>query len=118
AQSQRQETLKLCLDEIQACRPFFLGLLGERYGWVPDSSALTQDLLQEQSWLKDIADTSVTELETLHGVLRDPGISDRTFFYFRDPAYAQARGGDFLSETKEWADKQADLKERIRQTCA
>ena len=118
AQSQRQETLKLCLDEIQKCRPFFLGLLGERYGWVPDSSALTQDLLQEQSWLRGIADTSVTELEILHGVLRDPGMSDRTFFYFRDPDYAIGRGGDFLSETKELEDKQTDLKKRIRQTCA
>ena len=34
-QSTRNETLKLCLGEIRACRPFFLGLLGERYGWVP-----------------------------------------------------------------------------------
>jgi hypothetical protein len=29
-QSTRKETLKLCLDEIRACRPFFIGLLGER----------------------------------------------------------------------------------------
>jgi hypothetical protein len=34
-QSTRKETLKLCLDEIRACRPFFIGLLGERYGWMP-----------------------------------------------------------------------------------
>jgi len=32
AQSSRRETLKLCLDEIRSCRPFFIGLLGERYG--------------------------------------------------------------------------------------
>ena len=35
-QSTRKETLKLCLDEIRACRPFFIGLLGERYGWGHD----------------------------------------------------------------------------------
>src|SRR5258708_4580255 len=34
-QSTRRGTLKLCLDEIRACRPFFIGLLGERYGWTP-----------------------------------------------------------------------------------
>lgn len=34
-QSTRKETRKLCLDEIRACRPFCIGLLGERYGWVP-----------------------------------------------------------------------------------
>src|SRR5512145_1485509 len=27
--------LKVCLDEINRCRPFFIGLLGDRYGWVP-----------------------------------------------------------------------------------
>ena len=26
--------LPICLDEIKRCRPFFIGLLGERYGWV------------------------------------------------------------------------------------
>jgi hypothetical protein len=44
-QSTRKETLKLCLDKIRACRPFFIGLLGERYGWVPGEDAFTADLL-------------------------------------------------------------------------
>ena len=43
-QSTRKETLKLCLDEIRACRPFFIGLLGERYGWMPGDDAFTADL--------------------------------------------------------------------------
>src|SRR2546430_15912770 len=28
--------LPLCLAEIDHCRPFFIGILGERYGWVPE----------------------------------------------------------------------------------
>jgi hypothetical protein len=34
---------ELCLDEIRACRPFFIGQLGERYGWglVPTPSPPT-----------------------------------------------------------------------------
>jgi hypothetical protein len=44
-QSARKETLKLCLDEICACRPFFIGLLGKRYGWVPGGDAFTADFL-------------------------------------------------------------------------
>jgi hypothetical protein len=70
-QSTRKETLKLCLDEIRACRPFFIGLLGERYGWVPGDDAFTADLKEEQPWLKDLHGKSVTELEILHGGLRD-----------------------------------------------
>ena len=34
-QSQRGETLAACVAEIDHCRPYLIGLLGERYGWVP-----------------------------------------------------------------------------------
>ena len=117
-QSTRKETLKLCLDEIRACRPFFIGLLGERYGWVPGPEAITADLKEEQPWLRDLHGKSVTELEILHGVLNNPEMAGRTFFYFRDPAYAQTRGTDFLPEDDSAALRQAGLKDLIRKTCA
>ena len=91
-QTTRRETLKLCLDEIHACRPFFIGLLGERYGWVPGDDAFTPDLEEEQAWLKGLHGKSVTELEIIHGVLNNPEMAGRAFFYFRDPAYARGRG--------------------------
>ncbi len=116
-QTTRRETLKLCLDEIRACRPFFIGLLGERYGWVPGDEAFTADLEEEQPWLKELHDRSVTELEILHGVLNDPEMAGRAFFYFRDPAYAAGRGPDFQAESPEAAERQAALKERIRAAC-
>ncbi len=113
-QSTRKETLKLCLDEIHACRPFFISLLGERYGWIPGEDAFTGDLKEEQPWLIGLRDKSLTELEILHGVLNAPEMAGRSFFYFRDPAYAHARGPDFLSESVDDAEKQATLKETIR----
>ena len=30
------KVLPICLAEIERCRPYFIGLLGERYGWVPE----------------------------------------------------------------------------------
>ena len=33
--------LDICLDEIDSCRPYFLGLLGHRYGYVPDGEAMS-----------------------------------------------------------------------------
>jgi WD40 repeat protein len=33
--AQDGKALDICLDEIDTCRPFFLGLLGHRYGWIP-----------------------------------------------------------------------------------
>lgn len=113
-QSIRKETLKLCLDEIDKCRPFFIGILGERLGWVPSSDAFTKDLLQEQVWLSKNIGKSITELEILHGVLNDPMMADRTFFYFRDPAYAKMRGANFLSECDDAEKKLEALKSNIR----
>jgi nephrocystin-3 len=117
-QSTRKETLKLCLDEIRSCRPFFIGLLGERYGWAPGADAYTADLQEEQPWLRGLIGKSVTELEILHGVLNNPEMAGRSFFCFRDPAYAQARGADFLSENAGAAAKQDALKEIIRRAPA
>ena len=32
--------LKVCLGEIERSRPFLIGLIGDRYGWVPPSDRM------------------------------------------------------------------------------
>jgi tetratricopeptide (TPR) repeat protein len=86
-QAERGEVVPICLAEIDRC-PFFLGLLGERYGWVPD--ALSADLLAERPWLRECPSRSVTELEVEHGVLRDPRRRQGALFYFRSPDHVRA----------------------------
>ncbi len=51
-QSQRGEVLPICLAEIDRARPFFMGFIGERYGWVPQRQHYDASLLQEQPWLR------------------------------------------------------------------
>jgi nephrocystin-3 len=97
AEEQSTETLRLCFDEIRACRPFFIGLLGELYAWTPGDDAFTADLKEEQAWLKDLHGKSVTEFEILHDVLNNPDMARRAFFYFRDPVFSTTRGADFQS---------------------
>jgi nephrocystin-3 len=120
-QSERKETLQLCLDEIHNCRPYFIGLLGERYGWMPGKEVYTERLLKKEPWLKELLDKSVTELEILHGVLNDPEMSGRTYFFFRDPTYLDTlppeRRKEFLSDDASGKIKQDDLKSRIRKAC-
>ena len=77
--------LPICLEEIQRCRPYFIGLLGGRYGWVPEQ--IPAELIEREPWLADHRHHSVTEMEILHGVLNDPGMAGHAFFYFRDPSY-------------------------------
>ncbi len=81
------DVLPICLAEIERTRPYFIGLLGQRYGWVPDE--IPAVLAEEMGWLRDDAGRSVTELEILHGVLNDPDAEGHAFFYLRDPAWVE-----------------------------
>jgi len=85
------EVVKLCLKHIDACRPFFVAMLGERYGWhlAPSSR---DDLFEKTMdvgakvypWVSQYRDRSVTELEILHGALLEPELAKSVTFYFRD----------------------------------
>lgn len=91
--------------EIEACRPFFLALIGERYGDPP--SAVSLELVAAQPWLVEDPGRSVLELEILHGSLRDPERAVGSLFYFRDSKQSDA-------ESAEAAERLALLKDRIR----
>ena len=118
------QVLPICLEEIKRCRPYFIGLLGERYGWIP--TAISDEVLEREPWIKrhsDGADAhkkSVTELEILHGVLNNPEMADHAFFYFRDPTFidrlsADQKQEDFVSENNQSLQKLKRLKNDIRQ---
>ena len=116
-EAQQGKVLPICLAEIDRSRPFFMGFIGDRYGWVPEKSQYDLSLIMEQSWLDEHrGGKSVTELEMLHGVLNNPAMEDRAFFYFRDSAYSQAKGGAYLSEGPQEKAKLEALKDRIRQS--
>ena len=83
AQAERGAVLPSCLEEIDRCRPFFLGLLGERYGWVP--AEIEQELVDKQPWLANHGEESMTALEIIHGALSNASMANRACFYFRDP---------------------------------
>ena len=76
----------LCLAEIDSCAPHFIGLLADRYGWVPYE--LPPDLIAQQPWVCDYTGRSVTELEIAAGALRKPTLGC-AFFYFREPRVAE-----------------------------
>ena len=108
--------LPVCLAEIERCRPYFVGVLGERYGWVPEE--LPEGLVESEPWLEGFAGRSVTELEILHGVLNDPGMEGHGFFYLRDPAYVDSLPGSerdgFRESDPELQSRFAGLKDRVR----
>jgi tetratricopeptide (TPR) repeat protein len=117
-QSAEGMVLPICLAEIDRSRPYFIGLLGEYYGSLPDE--VDQGLLEREPWLTEHLDRSNTELEIVHGVLRDPAMAEHAFFYLRDPAYIDTLpGGEreaWREVSAERVDKLTALKERIRQS--
>ncbi len=112
------KVLPVCLAEIERCRPYFIGLIGERYGWVPDEISL--ELVEREPWLDEHVGRSVTELEILHGVLRNPDMDEHAFFYLRDPAYIatlpEDLRADYWDASEELASKLLRLKQRIRES--
>jgi tetratricopeptide (TPR) repeat protein len=113
----KDEVLPFCLEEIQRCRPYFIGLLGERYGYIP--TQLDPGLVKRFPWLTDHSGKSITEIEMLHGVLNDPAMAVRAYFYFRDPGYcdnppAGQDPADFQCESADARSLLGDLKDAIR----
>ncbi len=84
-EAENDRVLDLCLQQIDECRPFFVGILGERYGWVPQRMPSLKR--PEYGWIQGATGKSMTELEIMHGVLRNPQMKGHAFFYFRDPKF-------------------------------
>ena len=80
--------LDVCFDKILQSRPFFIGLLGERYGWIPDNErwhyVVERMSSENRPLLNDSQGRSVTEMEILLGAIGNEGqYFNRSIFMFR-----------------------------------
>lgn len=72
----QQQVLDVCLREIDRCHPLFVGLLGERFGWVPSAGRLIAALERAHVTPDPHSRSrpmSVTALEVWHGALSSSG---------------------------------------------
>jgi hypothetical protein len=68
AEAESDRALQLCLEAVDRCRPFFVGMLGQRYGQVP--ARYRTDGAAALAWLDRVpAGRSVTDLEFSYGAL-------------------------------------------------
>lgn len=106
------KVLPICLGEIDKCRPFFIGILGNRYGSTLDY--ITESLVENFPWLKGKEGKSITELEMLYGVLeyeKEQSDSNCAFF-FRDDSLSRQFYPVEESETA--IQKLAQLKQNVK----
>lgn len=87
-----KEVLPICLSEIDSCIPFFVGILGERYG---SSHSYPEHIVHQYPELAPYMDRSITEIEIRHA-LSQPSVLSNGFFYFRDPAFLETVAEDEL----------------------
>ena len=120
-EAQQNKSLEICLSEVQKCSPFFLSLLGSRYGWCPDYKSLLNDNNNTKDglsfeWLKEYPEgRSITELEIAQIQLIKEA---KPLFYIRDnsvnntipPEYKSS----FHSENKQAEQNIEILKEKIK----
>jgi tetratricopeptide (TPR) repeat protein len=106
------KVLPICLAEVANCQPFFVCLLGDRYGTSVNS--IPDELVEGDPWLKDHEGKSITELEVWHGVLNRPPDLVHALFYFRSSSgVLTLPGTDGVAEEAEAGRKLEQLKRRI-----
>ena len=115
-ESEKGETLKICLDEIENSRPFFIGIIGNRYGWIPDEApskmlnSIEKKIINGKETSEDrfawenkliAGEHSVTALEIYYGVLNNLDQKERSFFYFRDDKFIKDVPNEKTSDVKD-----------------
>ena len=124
-QVENGKALEFCLKQIERCRPYFVGMLGDSYGSITPPQqqliAACPGLLEERQWLDGrIGSASYTELEIEHSLqmLCSQEMKGHAFFYFRDATWSDAKVADgqtgWRTDTPEEREKLERLKQRIR----
>jgi len=120
----------MCLRRVDDCRPRFVGLVGDRYGWVCYNEQIEHSATQENIRLRhvvddicgesglqkdEIRDKSMTHIEMIYGLKQME--RDECFFYFRNALPFERMGRD-KSLYCEKPEKQKELKAWIKREFA
>ena len=114
--------LETCMREIDLSRPFFIGLVGNRYGWVPtiqDIGDFDESLQGKYPWLHSALaqGMSITEMEMQYAALRNISSQNSPInatFYLRSSKMTVPK--EFCEATgSESARKLEHLRDKIRQ---
>lgn len=120
SQVEQGRTIRMCLDEINRCEPFFVNILGQRYGWIPTETELIKDndlLLTYADLIQTSVSNqmSITEMEIHQGVFSKNGNINAFFFLGDEKVY---HNKNLLSKIPEEnaisIDKLLKLKSKIR----
>ena len=111
--------IETCLREIEDSRPFFIGIIGDRYGWAPEEKDLgvyAAELKRKYPWMQSAITQrmSITEMEMQHAVLmrKDSEHMNAAFYIRTDKMAVDARFKEKKGSLEE--KKLCDLKAIVR----
>ena len=81
-ETQENRTIQICLEQIKQCIPYFIGLIGNRYGWVPENGGL----VDKYPWLTKYPGISATEIEFRYYLQESKEQKNRSFFAVKGDA--------------------------------
>lgn len=86
-EAQSGKVVELCLNEIDNCIPFFIGIVGHHYGWIPSKEDIheSENMKNQYKWVANDIESqlSVTEMEMQYGVIRREE-KVNAYFYLRN----------------------------------
>lgn len=86
-ESEREKkVLAVCKEEIDRCNPFFIAILGDRYGWQPNQNQMqdsTKVLASIDGYSDKVNEKSLTHLEIEYGILQHSPLLSGSIVCFR-----------------------------------
>ena len=101
-ESKSGKVVEICLSEIENSIPFFIGIIGNRYGWVPTRKDLEKRVTERFSDVNTYISQhlSVTEMEMQFGVLsREEDM--HAYFYIKEQEAKDVDNPEMLRRLKE-----------------
>ena len=111
-ESRNGKVVDICFREIENSTPFFIGIIGNRYGWIPKAEDLGGNVIEHYPSVKGYLDNrlSITEMEMQYGVL-DREEDMHAYFFIKDDDSQQTKDTD---ENEDAYRKLEALKEAVK----
>lgn len=120
-QKRNGKVISTCFQEIDNSRPYFIGIIGDRYGWIPteEELMLNPELLERFPIIDEYhrRQMSITEMEIRYGLLKsednkafflikeNPNIENDNHQKLIDELFASTYPAVYYSTTKDIVDK-------------
>ena len=109
-----RQVMNVCLDEIDRARPYMIVLLGERYGYMPGTQIIKNEIRSRRDIDLEDLNISITQLEIEYGALGKNSSRAHVYFYFRQLS-GDGIPPEYLNENAGYGEKLKKLKDRILQ---